>query len=167
MGNNKNNHKRRMAMISVHSDPSAKLGEHETGGQNVYVSELSKALGQMGWSVDIFTRLTRKRTKMVKSHAKNVNIIYIKAGPRYFIRKDKIISINAIIREDSTSSRQQFKIDQWGTAEPSGDIQVIENDGDNGFTVRLTRVTGEFFDGTRFNGTTDSRGYILIHYDNS
>ena len=45
-----------------------------------------------------------------------------------FIRKDKIISINAIIREDSTASRQQFKIDQWGTSEPSGDIQVIEND---------------------------------------
>lgn len=78
-------------MISVHSDPSAKLGGHETGGQNVYVSELSKALGRIGWSVDIFTRLTRKRTKMVKSYGKNVNIIYIKAGPRYFIRKDKIL----------------------------------------------------------------------------
>ena len=78
-------------MISVHSDPSAKLGGHETGGQNVYVSELSKALGRMGWSVDIFTRLTRKRTKMVKTYGKNVNIIYIKAGPRYFVHKDKIL----------------------------------------------------------------------------
>ena len=78
-------------MFTVHSDPSAKLGGSETGGQNVYVSELSKALGQMGWSVDIFTRLTRKRTKMVKSHGKNVNIIYIKAGPRYFISKDKVL----------------------------------------------------------------------------
>lgn len=78
-------------MISVHSDPSAKLGEHETGGQNVYISELSKALGQMGWSVDIFTRLTRKRKKMVKGYGKNINIIYIKAGPRYFVVKDKIL----------------------------------------------------------------------------
>ncbi len=91
MSNDKNNHKKRIAMISVHSDPSAKLGGHETGGQNVYVSELSKALGRIGWSVDIFTRLTRKRTKMVKSHGKNVNIIYIKAGPRYFIPKDKVL----------------------------------------------------------------------------
>lgn len=91
MNNNKNNHKKRIAMISVHSDPSAKLGGHETGGQNVYVSELSKALGRMGWSVDIFTRLTRKRTKMVKTYGKNINIIYIKAGHRYFIPKDKIL----------------------------------------------------------------------------
>jgi len=91
MSNNKNNHKKRIAMISVHSDPSAKLGGHETGGQNVYVSELSKALGRIGWSVDIFTRLTRKRTKLVKAYGKNVNIVYIKAGPRYFIPKDKVL----------------------------------------------------------------------------
>ncbi len=89
--NNKNNCKKSIAMISVHSDPSAKLGGHETGGQNVYVSELSKALGRMGWSVDIFTRLTRKRTRMIKTYGKNVNIIYIKAGPRYFISKDKVL----------------------------------------------------------------------------
>jgi len=91
MNNNKNNNKKRIAMISIHSDPSAKLGGHEAGGQNVYVSELSKALGRIGWSVDIFTRLTRKRTKMVKSYGKNVNIIYLKAGPHRFISKDKIL----------------------------------------------------------------------------
>ncbi|MCK4781729.1 glycosyltransferase [Candidatus Parcubacteria bacterium] len=91
MSNGKNNHKKRIAMFSVHSDPSAKLGGHETGGQNVYVSELSKALGRIGWSVDIFTRLTRKRTKLVKAYGKNVNIIYIKAGPRYLIPKDKAL----------------------------------------------------------------------------
>ncbi|MFH1656816.1 MAG: glycosyltransferase [Candidatus Nealsonbacteria bacterium] len=87
----KNNHRKSVAIISVHSDPSAKLGGHETGGQNVYISELSKRLGQMGWSVDIFTRLTRKRKKMVKSYGKNVNIIYLKAGARYFIPKEEVL----------------------------------------------------------------------------
>lgn len=91
MNNKRKNNQKRVAMISVHSDPSAKLGGHETGGQNVYVSELSKMLGRMGWSVDIFTRLTRKRRKMVKSHGKNVNIIYIKAGPRYFVPKNELL----------------------------------------------------------------------------
>lgn len=92
MSNNKrNNHKKRIAIISVHSDPSAKLGGHETGGQNVYVSELGKQLGRMGWSVDIFTRLTRKRKKMVRGYGKNVNIVYIKAGPRYFLPKDRVL----------------------------------------------------------------------------
>lgn len=87
----RNNHRKRVAMISVHSDPSAKLGGHETGGQNVYVSELSKRLGQMGWSVDVFTRLTRKRRKMVRSYGKNINIIYLKAGPRYSIAKEEVL----------------------------------------------------------------------------
>ncbi|MCK4473790.1 glycosyltransferase [Candidatus Parcubacteria bacterium] len=86
----KNNNRKRIAIISVHSDPSAKLGGHYTGGQNVYVSELSKSLGKMGWAVDIFTRLTRKRRKMVRNYGKNVNIIYIKAGPRYSIARDKL-----------------------------------------------------------------------------
>lgn len=67
------------------------MGGHETGGQNVYVSELGKQLGRMGWSVDIFTRLTRRRKKMVKSYGKNVNVIYLKAGPRYFIPKEKVL----------------------------------------------------------------------------
>lgn len=89
--NKRNNYQKSIAMISVHSDPSAKLGGHETGGQNVYVAELSKSLGRMGWSVDIFTRLTRKRKRMVRSYGKNVNIIYIKAGPRYFVPKGKIL----------------------------------------------------------------------------
>ncbi len=87
----RNNHRKRVAIISVHSDPSAKLGGHETGGQNVYISELSKQLGKMGWSVDIFTRLNRKRRKMVKSYGKNINIIYLKAGPRYFIPKEEVL----------------------------------------------------------------------------
>lgn len=89
--NKRNNHRKRVAIISVHSDPSAKLGGHETGGQNVYVSELSKRLGQMGWSVDVFTRLTRKRRKMVRSYEKNVNIVYLKAGPRYLIPKEEVL----------------------------------------------------------------------------
>ncbi len=33
MNNIKNNNKKRIAMINVHSDPSAKLGGHETGGK--------------------------------------------------------------------------------------------------------------------------------------
>ncbi|NQU77298.1 glycosyltransferase [Candidatus Falkowbacteria bacterium] len=91
MNNKKNNHQKSIAMISVHSDPLAKLGGNEAGGQNVYVSELSKRLGQMGWSVNIFTRLTRRRKKMVKTYGKNVNVIYLKAGPRYFIPKEKVL----------------------------------------------------------------------------
>jgi len=98
-------------MISVHSDPSAKLGGHEDGGQNVYVSELSKELGKMGWSVDIFTRLTRKRTKMVKHYGKNVNIIYIKSGPRYPVPKDKLLEKLPEFVGNFLAYREKNKID--------------------------------------------------------
>ena len=89
--NNKNNNRRkRVAMISVHSDPLAKLGGHHTGGQNVYVMEVSRYLGHLGWSVDIFTRQTRKRKQLIKNIGKNVRVIYIKAGSRHYVFRDKL-----------------------------------------------------------------------------
>lgn len=87
--NKRNNHQKRVAIISVHGDPLARLGGHETGGQNVYVLEISKHLARKGWLVDVFTRLMRKRKKMVRSYGKNVRLIYLKAGPRYFIPKEQ------------------------------------------------------------------------------
>ncbi len=90
-GKRKGNGKKKIAMISVHSDPLAKLGGREAGGQNVYVKEVSKHLGRMGWTVDIFTRLTRRRTKKVRKIAKNVNVIYLKGGPRFHLSKEKLL----------------------------------------------------------------------------
>ena len=89
--NNGRNGKKRIAMISVHSDPLAKLGGREAGGQNVYLAELSKELGKMGWTVDIFTRLTRRRTKKMRRAAKNVNVIYLKSGPHFPIPKEDLL----------------------------------------------------------------------------
>ena len=46
----------RIAMLSYHTCPLAMLGGKKTGGMNVYVRDLSRALGEMGVQVDIFTR---------------------------------------------------------------------------------------------------------------
>jgi D-inositol-3-phosphate glycosyltransferase len=46
----------RIAMLSVHTCPLAKLGGKNTGGMNVYVRELSRELGRRGVDVDVFTR---------------------------------------------------------------------------------------------------------------
>ncbi|MDP9251618.1 MAG: glycosyltransferase family 1 protein, partial [Chloroflexota bacterium] len=43
---------RRIAMISVHACPLAKLGGRDSGGMNVYVRELARVLGQRGIEVD-------------------------------------------------------------------------------------------------------------------
>ena len=47
---------RRIAVLSVHTSPLAPLGGRESGGMNVYVRELSQAMGARGYVVDVFTR---------------------------------------------------------------------------------------------------------------
>ena len=51
---------RRIAMVSVHACPLAKLGGRDSGGMNVYVRELARDLGARGVEVDVFTRWREK-----------------------------------------------------------------------------------------------------------
>jgi len=48
----------RIAMVSTHGYVAAEppLGAADTGGQVVYVLELSKKLAQLGYDVDLWTR---------------------------------------------------------------------------------------------------------------
>ena len=46
----------RVAVLSTHTCPLAPLGGWETGGMNVYVRELSRALASRGVEIDVFTR---------------------------------------------------------------------------------------------------------------
>ena len=46
----------RVAFISFHASPLAAPGEGKAGGMNVYVRQLARALGNVGISVDVFTR---------------------------------------------------------------------------------------------------------------
>ena len=46
----------RVAFISFHACPLAAPGQGKSGGMNVYVRELSKAMGESGIAVDIYTR---------------------------------------------------------------------------------------------------------------
>jgi hypothetical protein len=45
-------------MLSTHGyvDPEPQLGRTDTGGQVVYVLQLSKILAKLGMNVDIYTR---------------------------------------------------------------------------------------------------------------
>lgn len=71
----------RIAMLSVHSCPLAALGGKETGGMNVYIRELSKALSARGCTVDIFTRSMNRHVPAVVPFVEGVRIIHLKAGP--------------------------------------------------------------------------------------
>ena len=72
--------KLRIAMLSVHSCPQGQLGGRDTGGMNVYVRELSLALGRLGHQVDIYTRAHDTRDDQIYHPYPNVRLIHINAG---------------------------------------------------------------------------------------
>lgn len=73
----------RVAMLSVHTCPLAMLGGKKTGGMNVYVRDLSRALGRMGIDVDVFTRSQDDCVPMVNHDlGERARVIHIPAGPQ-------------------------------------------------------------------------------------
>lgn len=71
----------RVAMLSVHGCPFARLGEKDTGGMNVYVLQMARELGRLGIQVDVYTRYHDPNDLQVDKLEKNVRLIHIEAGP--------------------------------------------------------------------------------------
>ena len=67
-------------MLSVHTCPLAALGGKETGGMNVYVREVSRELGRMGMTVDVFTRSQNPTIPRVVSLGERARVIHLPAG---------------------------------------------------------------------------------------
>ena len=67
-------------MLSVHSCPLGQLGGRDTGGMNVYVRELARALGEWGHKVDVYTRAHDPGDGQVYQLGRNARLIHIKAG---------------------------------------------------------------------------------------
>lgn len=78
-------------MISIHGYVAAvpPLGAADTGGQVVYVLELSKKLAQLGYEVDIWTRCFENQPQMDVVNSR-VRIIRIPCGGAEFIRKEDL-----------------------------------------------------------------------------
>ena len=72
---------KRVAMLSVHACPRAKLGGRDSGGMNVYVRELARELGRRGVGVDVFTRWREKDDPRIQSLGDNARVIHIPSGP--------------------------------------------------------------------------------------
>ncbi|MDM9585760.1 MULTISPECIES: glycosyltransferase family 1 protein [unclassified Nostoc] len=81
---------KRIALISVHGDPAVEIGKEEAGGQNVYVRQVGKALAQLGWQVDMFTRKVSLKQDSIVEHSDNCRTIRLKAGPLEFVPRDEI-----------------------------------------------------------------------------
>lgn len=79
----------RIAMVSIHGYVSAHppLGATDTGGQVVYVLELSKKLAALGYAVDIWTRRFDGQA-IEETVAPSVRILRVACGPAGFVRKE-------------------------------------------------------------------------------
>src|SRR5690606_6296227 len=79
----------RIAMVSTHGYVAAQppLGAADTGGQVVYVLELSKKLAQLGYEVDIWTRRFEDQPE-IEPVAEQVRIIRARCGGNNFIPKE-------------------------------------------------------------------------------
>ena len=79
----------RIMMLSLHGYVSGhpELGRPDTGGQVVYVLELSRRLAQTGYLVDIFTRRFEDQPA-VEPLGDGVRIVRVPAGGPHLIRKE-------------------------------------------------------------------------------
>ena len=70
----------RIAVISMHTSPTAPLGQSANGGLNVYVREVCSAFSDMGIATDVFTRVQSPDDPAEEQLAPLSRVIYLPAG---------------------------------------------------------------------------------------
>jgi glycosyltransferase involved in cell wall biosynthesis len=80
-------------MISEHASPLAALGGEDSGGQNVYVAEMARRLGAMGYQVDVFTRRDSALLPEVIPLERGVRVVNLPAGPARSVPKDDLFPL--------------------------------------------------------------------------
>ena len=71
----------RLALLSFHGCPVARLGEKDTGGMNVYVLQLARELARLGNQVDVYTRYHDPQDPQIVELGDGARVIHLKAGP--------------------------------------------------------------------------------------
>lgn len=70
----------RIALLSFHGCPYAKIGDKDTGGMNIYVLKLAEELGRLGFIVDVYTRIHDIDDPVIVKIDENSRVIHLKAG---------------------------------------------------------------------------------------
>src|SRR5205807_591222 len=70
----------RIAVISMHTSPTASLGNNANGGLNVYVHEICTAFSDRGIATDVFTRRQSSDDPYSESLAALSRVIYLPIG---------------------------------------------------------------------------------------
>lgn len=81
----------RIAMVSEHASPLARLGEVDSGGQNTHVAELATALARRGNEVRVYTRRDDPTTPERVAWTDGVVVVHVPAGPPTRLPKDDLL----------------------------------------------------------------------------
>ncbi|MBO9595996.1 MAG: glycosyltransferase [Niabella sp.] len=82
---------KRIAFISEHASPLAMPGSTDSGGQNVYVMELTRELAKLGYWVDVFTRWEHAYMPQVVRCNDRIRVVHIPAGPKQYVEKEQLL----------------------------------------------------------------------------
>jgi glycosyltransferase involved in cell wall biosynthesis len=102
---------KRIALLTDNADPLVPLGGYEAGGENVYVYELARSIGRLGWTVDVFTRWSSPKTSQIARMGENVRVIRLPAGPLEFIPKEQLFPYMQAYIDSFMAFKQTHKLD--------------------------------------------------------
>jgi glycosyltransferase involved in cell wall biosynthesis len=81
----------RIDLISEHASPLAAIGGADSGGQNVHVAELARALGERGHHVTVYTRRDGPELPDRIRAGPGVTVEHVAAGPASTLPKDELL----------------------------------------------------------------------------
>ena len=84
---------RKIALISEHASPLAAAGGVDSGGQNVYVSQIARHLARLGCQVDVFTRRDAENLPPSAELEAGVRVVHVPAGPARYVRKEELLPL--------------------------------------------------------------------------
>jgi D-inositol-3-phosphate glycosyltransferase len=84
-------HSHRIALISEHASPLATdIGGTDSGGQNVYVRGLARALAELGHRVTVYTRRTSAGQSATVELVPGADVVHVTAGPTAVLPKEEL-----------------------------------------------------------------------------
>jgi D-inositol-3-phosphate glycosyltransferase len=101
----------KIAMIAAHSCPVGELGAKDTGGMSVYIRELSRELGNLGHTVDIYTRVHDPADPVMENLSRGVRLIHLKAGQKARIDKLEVFGYLPEFTRNLEKFRMNNKLD--------------------------------------------------------
>jgi D-inositol-3-phosphate glycosyltransferase len=84
---------KRIALISDHASPLAAAGGVDSGGQNIYVAQVTTHLARLGYGVDVFTRRDDPHLPEVLDWQPGVRVVHVPAGPAAYVPKEQLLPV--------------------------------------------------------------------------